>query len=60
MSDEEIKNLGEQIWNQYWSMTVVSGLANKISDDIAPLLKHFFRSGFLEGFKTKEEISKGE
>lgn len=60
MSDEEIKNLGEQIWNRYWGMTVASGLASKIPDDIVPFLKQFFISGFLEGFRTKEEISKGD
>ena len=59
MSEEEIKKLGEQAWNQYWGMTTMVGLARKFPDSIVPFFKQFFEGGFLEGFRTKEETSKG-
>ena len=58
MTDKELKELSEKVWNQYWAMTKLSGLGSKFPDAIIPFLKTFFTSGFVEGYRTKEESLK--
>ena len=55
MKDEELKELSKKIWQQYWGMTMLSGLASKFPSELVPFFEHFFESGFIEGYKTKEE-----
>lgn len=58
MTKEELKELAEEAWNQYWAMTVLSGLASKLPDAMIPFFKTFFTGGFVEGYRTKEEEKK--
>lgn len=58
MTDKELKELSENVWNQYWAKTKLSGLGSKFPDEIIPFFKTFFTGGFVEGYRTKEEEKK--
>ena len=58
MTDTELKELAKQAWEQYWGMTMLSGLGGKFPESIVPFFKQFFESGFVEGYRTKEENGK--
>ena len=57
MKDTELKELAEKAWQQYWEMTMLTGLASKLPESAVPFFKHFFESGFVEGFRTREETA---
>jgi hypothetical protein len=57
MIDSELKELAEKVWNQYWGMTMYTGVGSKLPKSAIPIVKLFFQSGFIEGFRTKEELA---
>ena len=57
MNDTELKELAKKTWEQYWGMTMLTGLGGKFPESIVPFFKQFFESGFIEGFRTREETA---
>ena len=54
-SKEELELEAQVAWRQYWGATQVAGLAAKLPKALEPYLEVFFKAGFVEGYRTKEE-----
>jgi hypothetical protein len=54
-SKEELEREAQTVWNQYWGAAQVTGLAAKLPKALEPYLEVFFKAGFVEGYRTKEE-----
>jgi hypothetical protein len=52
---EELELEAQVAWNQYWAATQVTGIAAKLPKALEPYLEVFFKAGFVEGYRTKEE-----
>jgi hypothetical protein len=54
-SKEELEREAQTVWSQYWGLTQATGLATKLPKELEPYLEIFFKAGFVEGYRTKEE-----
>ena len=54
-SKEELELEAQIVWKQYWEATQLTGLVAKLPKALEPCLEVFFKAGFVEGYRTKEE-----
>lgn len=54
-SKEELELEAQIVWKQYWGATQLTGLAAELPKALEPYLEVFFKAGFVEGYRTKEE-----
>ena len=54
-SKEEIELEAQIVWKQYWGAAQVTGLTAELPKALEPYLELFFKAGFVEGYRTKEE-----
>jgi len=54
-TNEELEHEAQTVWGQYWCVAQVSGLASKLPKALEPYAELFFKAGFTEGYRTKEE-----
>lgn len=54
-SKEELEREAQVVWNQYWRAVQVTGLAMKMPKAVEPFAEILFKTGFVEGYRTKEE-----
>lgn len=52
---EELELQALIVWKQYWEATQLTGLASELPKALEPYLEVFFKAGFVEGYRTKEE-----
>jgi hypothetical protein len=52
---EELELEAQVAWNQYWGVAQVAGITAEIPKALEPCLEIFFKAGFVEGYRTKEE-----
>lgn len=54
-SKEELELEAQIVWKQYWGVIQLTGLAAELPKALEPYLEAFFKAGFVEGYRTKEE-----
>lgn len=54
-SKEELELEAQVVWRQYWGAAQVTGIAAELPKALEPYLEVFFKAGFVEGYRTKEE-----
>ena len=54
-SKEELELEAQIAWRQYWGAAQVTGVAAELPKALVPYLEVFFKAGFVEGYRTKEE-----
>lgn len=50
-----LEHLAEKTWEQYWNFAMLTEIKGKLPESAVPFFKQFFKSGFIEGYRTKEE-----